>query len=85
MFTRYLVDDSLVVLGGEHEVDDRADHPSLGAGVSPREKGVEVVLLLQDVVHLAVPRHQADAHDAPLLHVCIKSNKAQGEVASLTF
>lgn len=66
----YLVDDSLVVLGREHEVDDGPDHPRLRPGVAPRQQGVQVVLRFQDVVHLAIPRHQADSDDAPLLHVC---------------
>lgn len=64
-----LVDDGLVVFRREHEVNDRPDHPGLRAGVSPRHECVKVVLLLEDVVHLAVPRHQTDTHNAPLLHV----------------
>lgn len=65
-----LVDHSLMVVGREHEVDDGANHPGLGAGVSPREEGIQSVLVLQDPVHLAVPRHEADPDDAPLLNVC---------------
>mmetsp|Transcript_40588 Transcript_40588/g.131339 ORF Transcript_40588/g.131339 Transcript_40588/m.131339 type:complete len:557 (-) Transcript_40588:288-1958(-) len=58
---------SLGVGGHEDELEDRADDARRGGRVASQQERVQPVLLGEHLRHLFVPRHQADADDAPPL------------------
>ena len=61
-------DRRLRVVGRVAVVDDRADHPRVAAAVGVlQDQRVETVLGVEDVAHLAVGGHHADAADAPFV------------------
>ena len=61
------LDHRLGVVGRISVVDDRPDHPRVSGAVGIlQDQGVQPVLGVEDVLHLAIGRHDADPADAPL-------------------